>query len=60
MDVRGFMYVDMLTEEFGDAGGKTTGIQHSVKEHVEEGNLIFRFGSEVLKGYDDIEDYDDC
>ena len=60
MDVRGFMYVDMLTEEFGDAGGKTTCFKHSVEEHVEEGHLIFRFGSEVLEGYDDIEDYDDC
>ena len=60
MDVRGFMYVDTLTEQCGDVHGKTTGIKHSVEEHVEQGNLIFRFGSEVFEGYTDIEGHDEC
>ena len=60
MYVRGFMDMDTLTEEFGNAGGKTTRIKHGVEEHIEQGDLIFRFRSEVFEGYDDIEDYDDC
>ena len=54
------MDVDTLTEEFGDASGKTTRIKHGIEEHIEQGDLIFRFGSEIFEGYDDIEDYDDC
>ena len=60
MEVRGFMDVDMLTEEFHDARGNATRTKHNVKEHIEEGNLIFRFGSELSEGYDVIKDYDDC
>ena len=60
MCVRGYMYMDMPTEEFGDAGGNSTRIKHRVEEHIEEGNLIFRFRSEVPESYDDIEDYEDC
>ena len=59
-DVRGFMDVDTLTEELGDASGNTTRIKHGIEEHIEQGDLIFRFRSEVFEGYDDIEDYDDC
>lgn len=57
MEVRGFMDVDMLTEDFRDARGNATRIKHSVKEHIEEGQVAFRFGSEVFKGYSDIEDH---
>ncbi len=60
MDVRGFMYMDTLTEQCGDVHGKTTRIKHSVEEHIEQGNLIFRFSSVVFEGYTDIEGHDEC